>query len=65
MMTWRGFDDIRPDTDDDLARVVRDEILPSAFTDRLKHMTVTEDDRLETTGLGDGPSVGEEDEADE
>lgn len=65
MMTWRGFDDIRPDTDDDLARVVRDEILPSAFTDRLKHMTVTEEDRLETTGLGDGPSVGEEDEADE
>jgi hypothetical protein len=65
MMRWQGPDDIRPDTDDDLARVVRDEILPDEFTDRLKQMSPTEEDKLEATGLGDGPSSDEDGDDDE
>jgi len=63
MMSWGGPDDIRPDTDPRLARIIRDEILPDEFTDQLKHMVVTEEDKLETTGLGNGPTADGDEEA--
>lgn len=63
MMSWQGPDDIRPDTDPRLARIIRDEILPDEFTDQLKHMVVTEEDKLKTTGLGNGPTADGDEEA--